>query len=116
MFYVVSSKELDVSLSQLNAEHVEVLVSRSLDFLTCVLQQTDRLEPTCNGSASQRGNGRRARSLQATVRSLAYSNTSADTHSFLFASYAEAMHQNEDAMSSNRLSKLQMDRRGSGHT
>lgn len=34
----------------------------------------------------------------------------------LFASYAEAMHQNEHAMSSNRLSKIQMDRRGSGHT
>jgi len=30
--------------------------------------------------------------------------------------YAEAMHQNEDAMSSNRLSKIQMDRRGSGRT
>jgi len=30
--------------------------------------------------------------------------------------YAEAMHQNADAMSSNRLSKIQMDRRGSGHT
>lgn len=37
-------------------------------------------------------------------------------YSALLVRYAEAMHQNEDAMSSNRLSKTQINRRGSRHT
>ncbi|KAN0091151.1 Rab-GTPase-TBC domain containing protein [Tylopilus felleus] len=71
-------KELDVSLSQLNAEHVEVL-----NQLVMARLRNEEME-------------------EELVR-----------YKLL---YAEAMHQNEDAMSSNRLSKLQMDRRGSGHT
>lgn len=82
LFHVIFSKELDASLAQLNAEHVDVLVSHYSSCGMFRISPTNRVEPAGNGQTPQRGDGRRTRALQTTVGSIVYGTASAETYSF----------------------------------
>lgn len=96
------SNNLENSLAQLNTEHCEVLVSvmsRSLvpTYLTLAIERAR------TATIAQRRDRGGARSIQTFVGYFAR-RSYFKLISLSLSRYAEAMHQNEDAMSSHRLS------------